>query len=72
MLTISVYGVEKVFLELKQLPPTNLYFVDIRKLMENYQQEYVPQAGDITGPGTVVGGCSSVIEIEPVMIKDGK
>jgi len=53
-----------VFTELVQSAPTNLYFVDIRKLMEEYHLEYVSQQGDDTGPGTVLGGCAGTIESE--------
>ena len=62
-LTILQKNIEIVFIELVQSPPTNLYFIDIRKLIANYQPEYVVQSGDFTGPGTVLGGCAGTIEI---------
>ena len=59
---------EVVFIEIYQSAPTNLYFVDINKLIDGYMPEYVPQVGDITGPDTVLGGDAGLLVLPIVAV----
>ena len=54
---------EVVFTELTQTAPTNLYFMDVRRLMQD-TLEYVAQPGDARGPGTILYGCMGVVNRE--------
>jgi len=60
LVIIDVDQQERVFISIPQQPPTNLYFVDVRKLMESYMPKYVPAVGE-TGPD-VFGACNGVLE----------
>ena len=51
------------YIEIVQSAPTNLYFVDLRKILDDYQPEYVQQPGDVLGSGTVMGGCAGTLEV---------
>jgi len=63
VLTVIKNDEEIVYDELQQSPPTNLYFINIYKLMSGYRPECVPQAGDAKGPGIVWGGNAGIIEL---------
>jgi hypothetical protein len=60
LVTTDAERQERVFISLAQSPPTNLYFVDIRKLMDKYMPEYVPAPGE-KGRG-VFGACNGIVE----------
>ena len=51
---------EQVFISIPQQPPTNLYFLDMRKLMDAYLPMYVPAQGE-AGPGKF-GACNGVLD----------
>ena len=60
LVTLGAEQQEEVFISIPQLPPTNLYFIDVRKLMNTYMPEYVAAPGE-TGPG-VFGACNGVLD----------
>ena len=47
ILTLMSGKDEVIFAEIEQRVPTQLYFIDIRKLMASYMHEYVAQSDDI-------------------------
>ena len=56
-LTVMEDGVEVDYMVLEQLPPTNLFFVDVRLLYYDCLPLFVPQPDDYCGPEpTVYGG----------------
>jgi hypothetical protein len=62
-ITVMEEDREVVYIEIVQSAPTNLYFVDLRKLLDDYQPEYVQQPEDVLGAGTVMGGCAGTLEV---------
>ena len=60
LVTLGADNQECIFISIPQQRPTNLYFVDIRKLMDAYMPTYVPAPGE-SGPG-VFGACNGVVE----------
>ena len=60
-LTVIVDGQEEDFEEIKPKLPTNLYFIDIRRLLTMQQPIFVSQPNDYTGEAPkVYGGCGYV------------
>ena len=62
-LTVMEEDREVAYIEIIQSAPTNLYFVVLRNLLDDYQPEYVQQPGDVLGAGTVMGGCAGTLEV---------
>ena len=61
-LTITVDGQEEDFEELKPKKPTNLYFIDIRRLITSSKPIFVSQPHDYTGAGPKAYGGKAYID----------
>jgi hypothetical protein len=61
-LTVTVDGQEEAFEELKPKKPTNLYFIDIRRLLTASKPVFVSQPNDYSGAGPKAYGGKAYID----------